>query len=769
MCADQYQWLEQVISEKGNTQDALIPVLLAVQHKYNYLPADVIDEICSQTHITHADIMEVATFYDQFRLTPAGKHTIKVCIGTACHVKGSTQVFESFKHDLNISEDEDTDSQKLFTVEKVACLGCCMMAVAVQIDDVIYGWVRPGKTQNIINDFLASQKDKGVDKQYDQLDAPAEVRMCLCSSCQAAGAEKVYSEIKRCAVKHKIIVKPMDVGCTGMSFQAPFLQVIDSEQNIFNYAQVDEEAVSSILFHHFKPRSFDRIFDRLLGSQSDPVWRYRVESIDMNQPWHTLQKRITTEHCGEVSPSDINAYMDRKGFEGLKRALTLSPEKIIDEVSFSGLRGRGGAGFPTAAKWFATAQSHGDHKYVVCNADEGDPGAFMDRMLLESFPFRIIEGMAVAARAIGAEQGFVFVRAEYPLAILRLRHAVKMCEQSGILGKNILNSGFSFNIKIMEGAGAFVCGEETALIAAMQGHRGVPKRRPPYPSEKGYKGHPTLINNVETFASIPWIFINGAKAYSRIGADRNSGTKTFALAGKIERGGLVEVPLGTKLRTIIEDIGGGVANGRKLKAVQIGGPSGGCLPEELLGLAVDYEALASVGSMMGSGGLVVLDEHDCIVDIARYFLTFTVAESCGKCTFCRIGLQRMLDILNRICSGRGVKDDLKQLEILANDIRQGSLCGLGRTAPNPVLSTLKYFYREYEEHLQGRCPAGKCQDLFSFQMNQNCIGCMICSRSCPVQAIAFDPWNQAQIDQEKCIRCGVCRTNCPENAIEVAP
>lgn len=769
MNEDRHDGLEKIIAEKGDTEDALIPILLAIQGKYNYLPEDILTELCRKTGITPAAVREAATFYDQFRLTPAGKHTIKICTGTACHVKGGKQVVESFKKDLAIPAGEDTDAGKLFTVEQVACLGCCMMAVAVQIDDVIYGWVEPGKTQNIINDFLASQKDRAPESPGEDMEAPAEVKVCLCSSCRAAGAEKIYAEIRRCAGKHKIVVKPMEVGCTGMSFQAPLIQVIDAGRQVFNYAQVDEDAVSSILFHHFKPRGIDRLLDHLVTPQDDKVWRYRIDAADNLQPWHTMQKRITTDHCGQLPPCDLEGYMDRKGFEGLKQALALSPQEIIDEIRFSGLRGRGGAGFPTGTKWQVTAQAAGSQKYIVCNADEGDPGAFMDRLLLESFPFRIIEGMIIAGKAVGADKGYVFVRAEYPLAILRFRHAVAICEQAGLLGKTVGNSEFSFEIRVIEGAGAFVCGEETALIEAMQGRRGMPRQRPPYPAEKGYKGQPTLINNVETLASIPWILINGAKAYRRMGTEKSPGTKTFALAGKIERGGLVEVPLGMSLQTIINEIGGGVAGGRALKAVQIGGPSGGCLPGSMLDIPVDYEALLSAGTMMGSGGLVVLDEHDCMVDMARYFLTFTVAESCGKCTFCRIGLQRMLDILNRICSGKGQGDDLLELELLAHDVKKGSLCGLGRTAPNPVLSTLKYFYHEYEAHLQGRCPAGKCEQLFSFRMNQNCIGCMICSRNCPVQAIAFNPWSRASIDREKCIRCGVCRTACPEKAVEVAP
>ncbi|MHC4369870.1 MAG: NADH-ubiquinone oxidoreductase-F iron-sulfur binding region domain-containing protein, partial [Planctomycetota bacterium] len=425
------------------------------------------------------------------------------------------------------------------------------------------------------------------------------------------------------------------------------------------------------------------------------------------------------------------------------------------------------AGFPTHLKWTAVRNNKSDQKYIVCNGDEGDPGAFMDRMLMESYPYRLLEGMVIAAHAVGADEGYLYIRAEYPLAIERVNEAIERCEQRGLLGDNIMNSRFSLSLKIKPGAGAFVCGEESALLASIEGRRGTPRLRPPFPAERGLWEKPTLINNVETYSAVPWIIRTGSGEFANLGTGTSKGTKVFALAGKVARGGLIEVPMGISIREIIEDIGGGIGGGLRFKAVQVGGPSGGCVPASLAHTPVDYETLKDVGAMMGSGGLVVLDETDCMVDIARYFLEFTQDQSCGRCTFCRIGTRRMLDILERLCAGEGKKTDIDELEHLAEVIKSSSLCGLGKTAPNPVLSTIKYFRSEYEAHIEKRCPTGKCKALISYSVTDDCIGCTLCAQHCPVDAIEYKPYEKHEIDDEKCIRCGTCKTICPADAVKV--
>jgi NADH-quinone oxidoreductase subunit F len=459
--------------------------------------------------------------------------------------------------------------------------------------------------------------------------------------------------------------------------------------------------------------------------------------------------------------------LETRDTAGLETCATLTPEDIIKTIVTSGLRGRGGAGFPTGQKWRLVRQQAEPTKYVICNGDEGDPGAFMDRMILESFPYRVIEGLAIAAVAVGAHDAIFYVRHEYPHALRRLRAALTKCEQRGWLGERLMGSNYSLRISIKEGAGAFVCGEETALIASVEGRRGMPRLRPPFPAQAGLWGKPTLINNVETLAMVPWIIRHGGEALAKLGTATSKGTKVFALAGKVRRAGLIEIPMGTTLRQIVEEIGGGVGPGRRLKAVQIGGPSGGCVPARLADTPVDFESLRAIGAIMGSGGMVVLDDTACMVDIARYFLQFTQNQSCGKCTFCRIGTKRMLELLNRLCAGTATRKHLQELEQLAPQVAEGSLCGLGKTAPNPVLTTLRYFRDEYEAHLQGRCPAGKCTALIKYRVKDNCTGCTICAQHCPVNAIPMTPYARHAIDLEKCTRCDSCRQVCPYGAVEV--
>ncbi len=590
----------------------------------------------------------------------------------------------------------------------------------------------------------------------------AHVLVCGGTGCTASGSGELLKRFEEKLKEHSLEkeIKIVRTGCFGLCEAGPV--VIVYPEGTF-YSRVKVEDVDEIVSEHLlKGRKVQHLVYVDHATQESSVTK-SLEEIG----FYKKQKRLALRNCGVIDPENIDEYIAFDGYKALGKVLTeMTREQVIDEVVKSGLRGRGGAGFSTGMKWKFTYQSQADQKYVACNADEGDPGAFMDRSVLEGDPHSVIEAMAIAGFAIGASEGYIYVRAEYPIAVKRLAIAIEQAKEYGLLGKNIFDTGFSFDLHIRLGAGAFVCGEETALMASVEGKRGEPRPRPPFPAVKGIFGKPTMLNNVETYANIPQIILKGSEWFASIGTEKSKGTKVFALGGKINNTGLVEVPMGTPLREIIYDIGGGIPGGKQYKAVQTGGPSGGCIPTEHLDISIEYDTLTAIGSMMGSGGMIVLDEDDCMVDIARFFLDFTVDESCGKCTPCRIGTRRMLEILERIVEGKGEMEDIDKLETLAKNIKATALCGLGQSAPNPILSTLKYFRNEYEAHIkEKRCPAHHCQALLNFEITDKCRGCTLCAKVCPAGAIAGEVRKQHKIDTQKCLKCGACMDKCRFGAI----
>ncbi len=769
--------VDAIIERVGTSRRVIIPLLQALQAEFSYLPSDALQRVYERTEIDRAQMISVSTFYAQFRHIPYGRHIIKVCTGTACHVKGANNVYDAFRRELNMDEETITTADQQYSIEKIACLGCCALAPVVQIDEKIFGHVQPGRVKEVLDEFQQYAQEQEAQAADEAKEPPiGEVRLGMENCCQASGTAAIYQAVLDASheLGIKVAIKP--VSCVGACNQVPLIDVALPDGSIERYPNVKPEEIKEILLHHFKPASRLRRWKNALLNQVDMfhtdttwdniLWKSEQERTGTINTFLSRQKRISTEGYGIISPLDIDEYMAHEGFAALEKAVTTMPRQaVIDTILQSSLRGRGGGGFPTGRKWSLVAATDKAEKYVICNGDEGDPGAFMDRILLESYPLRVIEGMIIAGYAVGARKGIFYIRAEYPQAVIRTRKAIELCREKGLLGKNLFGSDFSFDITIFEGAGAFVCGEETALIASIEGQRGFPRQRPPYPAVEGLFGCPTLINNVETLSQISYIIRHGAEAYRTIGTEKSPGTKVFALAGKVCHGGLIEVPMGTTLNQIIEDIGGGVEGGEKLKAVQTGGPSGGCIPAELCDAPVDFDALTRMGAIMGSGGMVVLSESSCMVDVARYFLSFTCQESCGKCTFCRVGIRRMLDILDRLCTGKGSMEDIDKLEELAISIKQMALCGLGKTAPNPVLSTLKYFREEYEEHVKGICRTGTCKEMVKLEITEECVGCTKCAKACPSDAIPYTPYARHQIEVEKCVLCGLCIDECSYNAI----
>ncbi len=812
--------VEAIVASTGREKDKVIPLLQAVQDQFNYIPSDALKLLYELTDVTPEQVTGVSTFYSQFRHVPYGEHIIKICTGTACHVKGADLVADAFRRTLKLEGSAHTTDDGKFSIENVACLGCCTLAPVVQIGSKTYGHVLTSKTAEIIDDYLSSPV-VDISGLFDSSTGGSanEIRVGLGSCCIAGGSHEVITEVRNIITQYKLDAEVKPVGCVGVCNQTPLLEVAVKGREPKRYTNVKPREVQDILLKHLRPvTTLSRIrstLDEMLDTfRSDELDRSQVIFPDTVREKHldnflSYQKHIATEHYGEISPLALDEYMARGGFGGLHRARTsMTPAEVRKEILDSGLRGRGGGGFPTGRKWEIVASATSERKVLICNGDEGDPGAFMDRMLLESFPFRVIEGMLIAAHATGATEGVFYIRAEYPLAVERINAAIKICQDAGLLyipatagsqpamtqataGSKAPDTGVipmadsttgsvgsglasgdqpapitTFSLRVFEGAGAFVCGEETALIASIEGSRGTPHFRPPFPAESGLNGLPTLVNNVETFCMVPWIMRNGADAFAQIGTAGSKGTKVFALAGKVARGGLIEVPMGITIRRIVEDIGEGVAPGRRFKAVQIGGPSGGCIPSRMADTPVDFEELTRLGAMMGSGGLVVLDDSDCLVDMAKYFLTFTHEQSCGKCTFCRVGTGEMLRIITRLTEGKASVEDLDELQRLCHFVKDGSLCGLGKTAPNPVITNLLYFRDEFEAHTRGICPAGRCKDLIKYTVNDKCIGCTKCVQVCPVNAIPFTPYEKHIIDQELCTKCDSCREVCPVDAID---
>ena len=761
-----------ILQRYSGDPSALIPVLQECNREFGYLSEALLTLVSQRLAVPLSEVYHVATFYKALSLKPKGKHTVKVCLGTACHVRGAPRVLDELSRLLKVSPGETTADGK-FTLEAVNCLGACALGPVVVVDERYYQ-ATPAMLPKLLKSVDGEAAvDTGTAAAAVAVGEPVDVTrlmtsqvgvvVCGGTGCQAYGCEAVAKamedELTRLGIREKVDF--VQSGCHGFCERGPIVMV--HPEGIF-YQKVTPEAIPAIVRETVLKGAVVSEFLYRQSPDSEPV------VYERDVPFYSRQQRLIFGDNVRISPKKIEHYITRcHGYEALAKAFTQSPDAIIDEIKKSGLRGRGGGGFPTGRKWATCRKAPGTPKYVICNADEGDPGAYMDRSLLEGNPHRVIEGMVIGAYAIGANEGYVYVRDEYPLAVKHITLAVTQARERGFLGKNILGSGFDFDVKIVRGGGAFVCGESTALMASLEGRAGEPRAKYVHTVESGLWGKPSNLNNVETWANVPFIITKGADWYAAIGKGTSKGTKIFSVVGKVVNTGLVEVPMGMPLRELIFDIGGGIPGGRRFKAVQTGGPSGGCLPEALLDLPIGFDELIDAGSMMGSGGVIVMDDTSCMVDVARYFLQFLLAESCGKCIPCREGIARMLDILNAICRGDGKPEDLDRLREIAQVTSDASLCALGSSSPNPVLSTLRYFADEYRAHIEEhRCPAKVCKPLLTFRiLEDKCVGCTACAKRCPQKVISGQRKKPHVIDTAGCIKCGACVDACKFAAVEV--